>query len=200
MLTFRFLELVAPTEDAGLGAVMLGLGLIAPLHPDAGHRGVDVDVLRAQREGLLAGGEGFVGAGGGPGGLGEVAVVAEILQDRVGDGRQVADGLAGAGGRAVDDALRGEGGIETLQLLGALRRAEAVELRELEGPGRLRFREQRRAERRDLHRVVHELVGDATGGRGSDGGGEAALGGGTLAAAGEAQGAASTPASTPSTR
>ena len=65
MLTFRFLELVAPTEDAGLGAVMLGLGLIAPLHPDAGHRGVDVDVLRAQREGLLAGGEGFVVLAGG---------------------------------------------------------------------------------------------------------------------------------------
>ena len=60
LLSFRLLELVAPTEDAGLGAVMLGLGLVAPFHPDAGHRGVDVDVLRAQREGLLAGGEGFV--------------------------------------------------------------------------------------------------------------------------------------------
>ena len=56
MLTFRLLELVAPTEDTRLGAVMLGLGLVAPLHPDAGHRGVDVDVLRTQRKGLLAGG------------------------------------------------------------------------------------------------------------------------------------------------
>ena len=60
LLTFRFLELVAPTKDTRLGAVMLGLGLVAPLHPDAGHRGVDVDVLRAQREGLLAGGEPIV--------------------------------------------------------------------------------------------------------------------------------------------
>ena len=60
LLTFRFLELIAPTEDTGLGTMMLSLGLITALHPDAGHRGVDVDVLRTQREGLLAGGEGFV--------------------------------------------------------------------------------------------------------------------------------------------
>ena len=60
LLTFGFLELVAPTEDARLGAMMLGLGLVAPLHPDAGHRSVDVDVLGSQREGLFAGGEGFV--------------------------------------------------------------------------------------------------------------------------------------------
>ncbi len=60
LLPFRFLELIAPTEDARLGAMMLGLGLIAPLHPDAGHGSVDVDVLGSQREGLLAGGEGFV--------------------------------------------------------------------------------------------------------------------------------------------
>ena len=60
LLTFRFLELIAPTEDTRLGPVMLGLRLIAPLHPDAGHRGVDVDVLRTQREGLFAGGESFI--------------------------------------------------------------------------------------------------------------------------------------------
>ena len=40
--------------------MMLGLGLVAPLHPDAGHGSVDVDVLGPEREGLFAGGEGFV--------------------------------------------------------------------------------------------------------------------------------------------
>ena len=40
--------------------MVLGLGLVAALHPDAGHGGVDVDVLRAQREGLLAGGQSLV--------------------------------------------------------------------------------------------------------------------------------------------
>ena len=40
--------------------MMLGLGLVTPLHPDAGHRSVDVDILGAEREGLFAGGEGFV--------------------------------------------------------------------------------------------------------------------------------------------
>lgn len=56
LLAFRFLELIAPAEDTGLGAVVLGLSLITALHPDAGHRGVDVDVLRTKRQGLFAGG------------------------------------------------------------------------------------------------------------------------------------------------
>ncbi len=60
LLPFGFLELIAPTEDTRLGAMMLGLGLVAPLHPDAGHRSVDMDVLGAQREGLFAGGEGII--------------------------------------------------------------------------------------------------------------------------------------------
>ena len=60
LLAFRFLQLIAPAEDAGLGAVVLSLGLVAALHPDAGHRGVDVDVLWAKREGLLAGGQSLV--------------------------------------------------------------------------------------------------------------------------------------------
>ena len=60
LLALGLLELIAPTEDARLGAMMLGLGLITPLHPDAGHRGVDMDILRAEREGLLAGREGFI--------------------------------------------------------------------------------------------------------------------------------------------
>lgn len=56
----RLLELITPAEDAGLGAVMLSFGLIPSLHPDTGHRGVDVDVLRTKGEGLFAGGEGLV--------------------------------------------------------------------------------------------------------------------------------------------
>ncbi len=60
LLTFRLFELIAPTEDAGLGAVMLSLGLVAPLHPDTGHGSMDVDVLGSQHEGLLTGGEGVV--------------------------------------------------------------------------------------------------------------------------------------------
>jgi len=56
----RLLELIAPTEDTGLGAMMLSLSLIAALHPDTGHRGVDVDVLWTKGEGLFAGGEGLV--------------------------------------------------------------------------------------------------------------------------------------------
>ena len=40
--------------------MVLGLGLVAPLHPDTGHRGVNVDVLWTKGEGLFAGGEGFV--------------------------------------------------------------------------------------------------------------------------------------------
>ena len=39
---------------------MLGLGLIAALHPDAGHGCVDMDVLWAKREGLFAGGQSLV--------------------------------------------------------------------------------------------------------------------------------------------
>ncbi len=60
LLTFGLLDLVAPAKDTGPGTVGLGLGLIAALHPDAGHRGVDVDVFRAKREGLFAGREGIV--------------------------------------------------------------------------------------------------------------------------------------------
>ena len=60
LLTFRLLELVTPTEDAGLGAVVLGLSLIPSFHPDAGHRGVDVDVFRTKRQGVFAGGQGLV--------------------------------------------------------------------------------------------------------------------------------------------
>ena len=60
LLTFRFLDLISPTKDTGLGTMMLSLGLITALHPDAGHRGVDVDVLWAKCEGLFAGREGFV--------------------------------------------------------------------------------------------------------------------------------------------
>lgn len=60
LLAFGLLELITPTEDAGLGAMMLSLGLVAALHPNTGHRGVDVDVFRAKCEGLFAGREGFV--------------------------------------------------------------------------------------------------------------------------------------------
>ena len=60
LLTFRFLDLISPTKDTGLGTMMLSLGLITALHPDAGHRGVDVDVFRAKYECLFAGREGFV--------------------------------------------------------------------------------------------------------------------------------------------
>jgi len=60
LLTFRLLKLVAPAEDTSLGAVVLGLGLITALHPDTGHRGVDVDVLRTKRESLFAGGQSLV--------------------------------------------------------------------------------------------------------------------------------------------
>lgn len=56
----RLLELITPTEDAGLGAVVLSLSLIPSFHPDAGHRGVDVDVLWTKGEGLFAGGQGRV--------------------------------------------------------------------------------------------------------------------------------------------
>ena len=40
--------------------MVFGLGLVAALHPDAGHGSVDVDVLRAKREGLFAGGQSIV--------------------------------------------------------------------------------------------------------------------------------------------
>jgi len=60
LLTFGLLDLIAPTEDASLGPVMLSPDLIAALHPNTGHRGVDVDVLRAKGEGLFAGCEGLV--------------------------------------------------------------------------------------------------------------------------------------------
>ena len=60
LFAFRFLELIAPAEDTGLGTVVLGLGLVATLHPDAGHGSVDMDVLWAKREGLFAGGQSIV--------------------------------------------------------------------------------------------------------------------------------------------
>jgi hypothetical protein len=109
LLTFRFLELVAPTEDTGLGAVMLGLGLVAPFHPDAGHRGVDVDVLRTQREGLLAGGEGCVVLTGGEVdfGLGQPSLEAgRIGRDRR---RQLREGAGFVADREVERRLFRQG-------------------------------------------------------------------------------------------
>lgn len=67
------LDLGFPSEDAGAGAVFFGGFLIAQFHVDAGERGVEVNILFAKGEGLIAR----------LAGLGEAALVEEHLSHGV---------------------------------------------------------------------------------------------------------------------
>lgn len=98
-----------PPEDAGLGAVMFGGGLVTPFHVDAGKAGVNMDVVRAEGEGLLGGFESLVQLAKGKVDFRQGVPGLETVRIEFSGEGELADGLGFVSHRIVESAFFNEG-------------------------------------------------------------------------------------------